>query len=66
VNPPKLKKALVLAREAGLSRDDRLDLASHLYGHPVASWKALSDDDLDRLLDHLSGWFMVEHLRREH
>lgn len=56
--------AFVLASEAGLTRDDRLDLAEVLLRRDVGSWKELDVDDLARLLDALKGYQFIAHLSR--
>lgn len=71
-NPPDLNvqaaraKAFVLLKEAGLTDPaDRHDLSSFILGRRIKSWKELEPADWTRILDSLSGWFAVQHLRRE-
>lgn len=71
-NPPNLNvdaaraKAFVLLKEAGLTeRSDRHDLSSFILGRRIRSWTTLEPDDWRRLLDALTGWHAIQHLRRE-
>lgn len=61
---PARRKLFALCNEAGLTRDDRLELATFGLHRDVGSFAELEDPDVDRLLDMLTGWHLVEHLRR--
>ena len=56
------RKAYMLAKEIGLSREDRVDLASMLLRRSVASWKELDEAQIIRLLDALEGSQLIGHL----
>lgn len=59
-------KAFVLLKEAGIvEASDRHDLASFVLGRRVRSWREFEPDDWRRMLDSISGWHAIEHLRRE-
>jgi hypothetical protein len=59
----RLAKAFVLAREVGLTRDDRIDLARVVTGREeVGSWSHLSDVEVERVLDSLAGFVFVSWL----
>lgn len=56
------KKMFVLAREIGLTRDERLALAEILLRRDIQSWKDLDDDQVVRCLDALEGFQLIEAL----
>lgn len=58
------RKLYMLAKEIGLSREDRLDLAEQVLYRDVESWKSLDDGDVLRLLDTISGYILITHLVR--
>jgi hypothetical protein len=58
-----LAKAFVLAKKAGLSRDDRIDLAQIVTGRDeIRSWSELGPAETEKVLDHLAGFFYVRFL----
>lgn len=59
------RKAFVLLGETGLPDADRHDLATFILGRRVRSWTEFDADDWGRILDALTGWHAVEHLRRD-
>lgn len=60
------KKAHALAKEIGLNRQDRIDLANMILpGKTVESWVELDDADFGRVLDALEGFLLITHLLRE-
>ncbi len=56
------RKVLALAREIGLTVDDRMELASALLWRDVVSWADLTDEQVSRLLDALEGYGKVRWL----
>lgn len=54
-----------MASDLLLDRDDRLALAEVVLNREVDSWKSLSLDEARRLLDQMSGYVHVRHLRLE-
>lgn len=58
------RKLYMLAKEVGLDRDDRLDLAEQVLYRDVESWKSLSDEEVLRLLDAIGGYILISHLVR--
>ncbi len=55
----------MLAKRLRLPREDRIQLAEVLLWKDVASWKDLSDDDIQRLLDAFEGYALISHLRTQ-
>ena len=49
------KKLFVLARDLGLSHEERLELASAILWRDVLSWADLDDAQVLRMLDVLEG-----------
>lgn len=58
----RLVKALALARDIGLTREDRMDLAEKLLWQDCTSWKQLDPAQVDRLLDALEGYESISWL----
>jgi hypothetical protein len=58
-------KLFVYADTFGLTRDERIELAETLLRRDVASWKNLTDRDVDRLLDAFEGAALITHLLSE-
>lgn len=44
-----------VSREQGMTRDERLELASYILRRDITTWKTLSDEQVWRLLDALEG-----------
>lgn len=59
------RKAFVLFNETKLPTADRHDLAGFILGRPVDTWTDLTPDEWGRLLDALTGYHAVVHLRNE-
>lgn len=55
----------MLAKRLELTREDRVQLAEVLLWKDVASWKDLSDEDVQRLLDAFEGYALISHLRTQ-
>ena len=56
------RRLFALAGEIGLTRDERLEIATYLLRRDITSWKQLDDDQRSRLLDALEGYQLVEVL----
>jgi hypothetical protein len=61
----KRRKIYMLARELGLTREDRIDLAEKLLWRDVESWKDLAEPEIGRMLDALEGFELISFLRAE-
>jgi hypothetical protein len=59
------RKMFVLAKELGLSDDDRIEFAKALLWRDLTSWKQLNDAQVLRILDGLEGARMVIELYRQ-
>lgn len=59
---PRFVKAMTQARNFGLTRDDRIDLAEYLLRRDIQSWTELTEDQLSRVLDALDGCSYILHL----
>lgn len=59
------RKAYLLAREIGLSRDDRLHLAEYLLRRDVTTWEGLDDEQISRLLDGMESHMLILELYRQ-
>lgn len=57
-----LTSLIIKATQAGLTRDDRLEVAEVVLRRDVRSWKDLSNDDCRRLHDALDGFGYIAHL----
>lgn len=57
------RKLYAVAREHGLSREDRLDLAEKFLWCDVESWKDLNDAQISRLLDGFEVHELLSHLK---
>lgn len=55
----KRRKAHLLAKEIGLTRSDRHELAEQILLRDVTSWTTLEPDDYTRLLDAMSGFQLI-------
>lgn len=64
IRSPASLKAFALARELGLTRDDRVDFARMLLADDeIRSWSDLHDQQISRIVDGLEGFLFVTHLR---
>lgn len=59
---PKFKKAMAMAKELGLDRDARMELAEYLLRRDIASWTDLEEHQLDRILDAFDGHHYINQL----
>lgn len=55
----------VLAKELGLSDDDRMEFAKALLWRDITSWNQLDDVQVMRILDGLEGARLVVELYRQ-
>jgi hypothetical protein len=53
------RKLFVLADQIGLTRDERIEIARVILWRDVVSWKELDDQQVDRMLDVLEGFIVV-------
>lgn len=53
------RKLWVLADELELTRDERMEITRALLWRDITSWKQLSEDQVNRLLDALEGAHLV-------
>lgn len=59
------RKLMATAKEIGMTRDERIDLACFLLRRDITTWKTLDDDQICRLLDAMEGWVLIEELVRQ-
>ena len=65
-DPEAAKRRLwVLAHEHDLDRDERLEFASMLLAAEVESWKDLTAEQVERLLDALDGAHYLDEVKRQ-
>lgn len=62
----KRRKLYGSAKEIGLTRSDRIDLAQYLLRRDITSWTQLTAAQVDRLLDALEGFVLVGYLLASH
>jgi hypothetical protein len=63
------KKAFILAREIGLTTEERQDFASMMLpGHKegIDTWSDVTDEEILRLLDGMSGYIYLRELVELH
>jgi hypothetical protein len=56
------KKLMMVAREIGLTREERMELASYILRRDVRTWKSLDEVQVLRLLDALEGFELLSQL----
>lgn len=56
------RKLMMVARELGLTREERMELASYILRRDIITWKKLSDERVLRLLDALEGYELIRDL----
>lgn len=56
------KKAYAVAREIGLTDEERHALAGYVLRRDATSWKSLSDSQMTRLLDAMEGFVLIHSL----
>ncbi len=59
------RKLFLLAKEIGLRREERIDLAQIVLRRDIVSWKELDDAQVCRMLDALEGYQYVVELFRQ-
>lgn len=59
---PQLRKLFTVAKELGLTQEERLELASYLLRRDVVSWGELDETQVLRLLDAFEGFRLVSAL----
>ena len=55
-------KMMALARHIGLTRDERMELARYALRRDISSWKDLTDEQVNRMLDQLEGFELISYL----
>lgn len=65
-----LQKLLIMTRAFGLTRDDRLEIANQVVWRPdnmppITSYSQLSEQELERMLDAMTGAVLVAHIVRQ-
>jgi hypothetical protein len=65
ISAARRRKIHVLAKELGMSDDDRIEFARALLWRDITSWSQLNDDQVYRLLDALEGARLVIELYRQ-
>ena len=55
------RKLFVLADHIGLTRDERIEFSKAMLWRDLTSWSSLTDAQVDRLLDALEGYVLVQH-----
>lgn len=53
------RKLYLVARELGLTREERLDLSCYFLRRDITSWKQLDEDQINRLLDLFEGYHLI-------
>lgn len=56
------RKAFMLAKDIGLSDEERHELATIILRRDITSWGQLNEAQLERLLDALEGYEKISHL----
>jgi hypothetical protein len=59
------RKLMMTAREWGLSREERMEIASYHLRRDITTWKTLSDEQVTRLLDGFELAELLIELRRQ-
>lgn len=59
------KKLMMVARELGLTREERLQFACYLLRRDITTWSRLPDEYVLRLLDALEGFELISELARQ-
>ena len=59
------RKLYMLAKQIGLSDDERHALAEYLLRRDITSWKQLDDAQVCRLLDAIEGWHLISELEAQ-
>lgn len=62
-NPEARRRKLhMVAKQIGLTRDERIELAEYILRRDITSYRQLDDSQVIRLLDALEGFELVVHL----
>ena len=59
------RKAYMVAKQIGLTDEQRMALAETILRRDITSWKQLDDDQIVRMLDALEGYELIVELRRQ-
>jgi len=59
---PQLRKLFTVAKELGLTQEERLELSCYLLRRDIVSWGELDDGQVLRLLDAFEGFRLVSAL----
>lgn len=62
MTPRQRRYIMAQAREIGLSRGERLELAEFLLRRDLATMKYLTHDEAAKLIDALNGYRLVSHI----
>lgn len=55
------RKLHALCDSIGLTREERIEISRVILWRDVTSWSNLDDAQVNRLLDVLEGWIVVQH-----
>lgn len=50
---------MATAKEIGLTREERIELAEYLLRRDITTWSTLDDDQVSRLLDAFDGFHLI-------
>ncbi len=56
------RKLFLIADEIGLTRTERIEFSQYLLRRDVTTWKGLSDEQVERLLDGHEGYQLITEL----
>ncbi len=59
---PLARKAHLLVKRMGLTREERIELAEYVLRRDLGSWKGLEEADYARLCDVMEGWGLIQAL----
>lgn len=59
------RKLMMVARELGLTREERMEFACYMLRRDITTWRTLSDEQVWRLLDGLEGGELLIELLRQ-
>lgn len=59
---PQRKKMYLMAKEIGLTREERIELARYLLRRDVSSCSDLDEDQVLRMLDAMEGYHLISTL----
>jgi len=61
----KLRKAFHYCNLYDLNREERLNFTQMILRQDVPSWKCLTEQQVERLLDGLEGYGLIQHIMSE-